>query len=86
MDAKRNIGSRCDQSGKINTIKTLNKIIGKEVFTSENTKGANGRSETELCIVQEFYLRLFDKQRKNGKRWFYNAVDSIFVGVEKLTL
>lgn len=86
MDAKRNIGSRCDQSGKINTIKTLNKIIGREVFTSENTRGNNGRSETELCIIQEFYLRLFDKQKKNGKRWFYNAVDSIFVGVEKLTL
>jgi hypothetical protein len=63
----RNTGSRCDQSGKKKTIDLLNLIVGKEEFTKENTRGV---SQQELCVQQEFILRNYERENKNGKTWF----------------
>jgi len=38
MTDPRSKGARCDQSGKSETIKLLNLIIGTEMFTSANRK------------------------------------------------
>lgn len=83
MDIKRNKGARCDQSGKIETIKTLNRIYGEERYSKENTKGIG---QLELCIRQEFSLRLFDMDKKNNKRWFLTPVEAVLINIEKLTL
>ena len=66
----RHTGSRCDQSGKKKTIVLLNEILGKNEYTKENTKGI---VQEELCILQEFILRNFDKEQKDGKTWFLNT-------------
>jgi hypothetical protein len=64
---QRHTGSRCDQAGKKKTIELTNKILGKEVFTKENTKGM---VQQELCIRLEFLLRNFERENKDGKTWF----------------
>jgi len=83
MNIKRHKGARCDQAGKIETIKSLNKILETETYNTENTKGIG---QTELCIRQEFTLRLYDSNNKDRKRWFLNPIEAILKNVEKLTL
>ena len=83
MDIKRNKGARCDQAGKMETIKTLNRIYGEERYNKENTKGIG---QTELCIRQEFSLRLSDIDRNNNKRWFLTPVEAVLINIEKMIL
>ena len=71
---KRHIGSRCDQAGKIKTIKLLNEILGDEVFDKENTRGI---VQEELCVRQEFLLRNLDKEGEDGKRWFLDVETAV---------
>ena len=67
MEDKRSKGARCDQAGKSETINLLNTIIGEPKYTSENTKK---RNKIEFCIIQEMYMRYFDKINKNNKQLF----------------
>ena len=83
MEDKRSKGARCDQSGKSDAIKTLNTIIGANKYTAENIKG---RNKIEFCVLQEMFLRYFDKTRKNGKRWFLNQSESIVNNIEKISV
>ena len=82
LDDKRSKGARCDQAGKSETIKLLNEIIDDTVYSSENTKG---RNKIEFCVMQEMYLRYFDKTSKNNKRWFVTPSEMIINGIEKLS-
>jgi hypothetical protein len=82
MEDKRSKGARCDQAGKSETIKLLNEIMGESVYSSENTKG---RNKIEFCVMQEMYLRYFDKTSKNNKRWFVTPSEMILNGLEKLS-
>lgn len=68
-DAKRNTGARCDEAVKSKKIQILNMIVGLEKYTKENTKGM---VQSELCSLQEFLLRYYNKTRKNNKLWFFN--------------
>ena len=79
MLSKRDTGARCDESGKTKSIETLNKIIGEDEYTKENTKilkDDKGKviqeaiGQIELCIWQEFILRYYDIIKKNNKKWF----------------
>ena len=60
-------GSRCDQTGKNATLNVLNKIVGYEKYTKENTNGLNVAT---MCVEQEFYLRFFNYIKKDGYYWF----------------
>jgi hypothetical protein len=66
----RNTGSRCDQAGKKKTIDVLNEIVGDKKYTKENTRGV---VQQELCILQEFILRNYERENKDGKTWFLNT-------------
>jgi hypothetical protein len=85
MDIKRkNAGARCDQQGKNVAIKMLDKILGKDAFDDEEIKSLN---KYEICIRQEFMLRLFDMQNKNNKRWLLTPIEAILLfEKEKVTL
>ena len=82
MEDKRSKGARCDQAGKSETIKLLNEIIGESMYSSDNTKG---RNKIEFCVLQEMYLRYFDKISKNDKRWFLSPSETIVNNIEKLS-
>ena len=79
MLSPRDTGARCDEAGKNKTMQILNQIIGEEKYTKENTKILKDEDKNvlqdavghvELCVMQEFVLRFFDKIRKNDKKWF----------------
>jgi superfamily II DNA or RNA helicase len=66
-DQKRNTGARCDNANKKVKIQTLNDIMGYVKYNEENTNRIN---ESELCSLQEFLLRKYNKDGKNGNAWF----------------
>ena len=83
MSDTRGTGARCDQSGKAEAIKLLNDIIGTDEnkFTKENSKE---KKKIEFCILQEMYLRYFNKINKNGKIWFLSPQKSSINKIEKI--
>lgn len=81
LDRKRHKGARCDQAGKADAIKTMNMIVGEEEYTSENTSNI---LQKEICVMQEFTLRIFDMERKDGKRWFFSPGQAALIDIEKM--
>jgi hypothetical protein len=86
----RDTGASCIESGKSKTLVVINKIIGKETYNKENTKiikDDNGNitqeavSESELCVLQEFILRKYNKDKKLGKLWFLTPDMAIHFGI-----
>ena len=68
VGGKRNSGSRCDQAGKQQILKTLSVIEKNPELVNDITlKKIN---TTQLCSEQEFRLRHYDSIKRNGKRWF----------------
>jgi len=87
LDSTRDTGARCDEAGKSKTLTLLNKILGAEKYTSENTKkivGGNGLVvqeailQTELCVIEEYYLRYFNFIEKNGLKWFFTPEMALY--------
>ena len=68
-----NSGARCDQGGKT-TAERLNYILGSKTYTEAQLKNI---SSIELCVLQEYLLRLNDYNKKNNKRWFLTPTEAI---------
>ena len=75
----RHKGTRIDQAGKNVTVKILNDILGKSEYTT-----SSDINQKQMCIMVEFYLRLYQKQMKNNKVWFLTPSEAILVNIEKL--
>jgi hypothetical protein len=87
MLSPRDTGARCDEAGKNKTMQILNQIIGEEKYTKENTKIVKDDNKNviqdavghvELCVMQEFVLRFFDRIRKNDKKWFLSPEMALY--------
>jgi hypothetical protein len=79
VNNSRDAGARCDQnSNKGKAIDILNSIVG--TYREPPSKNI---SQKEMCIIQELYLRLFDKERKNKKRWFLSPPEAVLTNIEK---
>ena len=76
---KRTKGARCDQSTKRDAIKTLNEILGQEKYDSKSEI-----SQKQICCIQEFLLRIYDRNNKNKKRWFLTPAEAILIDIEGL--
>jgi len=77
--SSRDTGATCIEAGKSKTIVILNKIVGSEKYTKENTKLIKddegnviqeATGETELCVLQEFILRKKNLHSSNKNLWF----------------
>jgi len=87
MSKKRDKGARCDQSGKSDAISVINTVLsmnpetqGDEyILTTENTKQ---RTQRELCVFQEFILRIFDRKSINGRKWFFTPCEALLCDIE----
>ena len=78
----RSKGVRCDKvSMKENSINLLNNIINAAIGSKINLYGMNENelSQKKICIIQEIYLRLFDEEQKNKKRWFLSPPEALLV-------
>ena len=51
-------------------------------YTPVNTKS---RNKLEFCVLQEMYLRFYDKINKDEKRWFLNPSEMIINNIEKIS-
>ena len=80
MTKKRHTGARCDQSGKAAAIKMMNLILGEDYYNSSSDV-----SQKEICVLQEFTLRMFNEERKNNKIWFLTSVEAVLINIEKET-
>ncbi|MEX0598050.1 MAG: hypothetical protein WD512_16295, partial [Candidatus Paceibacterota bacterium] len=69
----RNTGARCHQSGKPQAIKRLNDILGEKKMNATEAKGLH---IINLCIRQEFELRMFNRNKKENKIWFLNPTEA----------
>ena len=87
MTSSRDTGARCDEAGKDKTIKKINEILGIEKYTSENTKQKKDEKgnviheavgHTELCVIEEFMLRYYDRIKKENKKWFLTPSMAIY--------
>ena len=78
MTKKRHAGARCDQSGKNIAIKVLNNILEENKYTSDSDI-----QQREVCVLQEFTLRLFNKEKKNNKIWFLDSTEAVLINIEK---
>jgi hypothetical protein len=76
---KRTKGARCDQSTKRDAVKTLNEILGQEKYDSKSEI-----SQKQICCIQEFLLRIYDRDNKNNKRWFLTPAEAILIDIEGL--
>jgi len=76
---KRTKGARCDQSTKRDAVKTLNEILGQEKYDSKSEI-----SQKQICCIQEFILRIYDRNNKNNKRWFLTPAESVLIDIEGL--
>jgi hypothetical protein len=79
MEDKRSKGARCDQSGKADSLKLLNSILGETKYTPVNTKG---RNKVEFCILQELILRN-NNIIYTDKKWFLTPQEAIINNIEK---
>ena len=85
-------GARCDEEGKEKTIEKINRILGFEKFTKENTQmdKVNGQvvreaiSHNELCVYQEFLLRYYNTINKNGLYWFLSPEMALYHQVYRI--
>lgn len=73
ISKKRNKGARCDQASKAASIKILN-YLGEDQYTMKSPQ-----TRPELCIIQEFFFRKFDLEKKDGKRWFLRPVEAVLI-------
>jgi hypothetical protein len=74
----RDKGARCDQnSNKGKSLELLDSIVGTYQEPPDKKLYNN-----VICILQELYLRLFDKERKNKKRWFLTPSEAGLSGIE----
>jgi hypothetical protein len=76
---KRTKGARCDQSTKRDAVKTLNEILGEEKYDSKSEI-----SQKQICCIQEFILRIYDRDNKNNKRWFLTPAEAVLIDIEGL--
>jgi superfamily II DNA or RNA helicase len=91
----RDTGASCIEAGKSKTLATLNKIVGSELYTKENTKIIKDEDgnvlqeaigENELCVLQEFILRKYNKEKKDNKLWFLTPDMAILYKIYTPTL
>ena len=82
LEKKRHKGARCDQASKKESLEILNKILGENKYTSENTSNTN---HIQICIYQELYLRYFNEIKKNDNIWFLTPGNAILNNIEKIS-
>jgi hypothetical protein len=78
---QRTTGYRCDQKGKVDVLRDLNRTLGAERYTYEGT--ASIQSSRELCADQELLLRHYDTTGEQGKRWFLSLPEELLEGAQK---
>jgi superfamily II DNA or RNA helicase len=77
----RDLGARCDQNSKKgHALSILNEIVGSDMFSTQLDI-----PQKEICIIQEFYLRNFTREKRLNKHWFLNPAEAVLTNIEQYT-
>jgi hypothetical protein len=77
----RDLGARCDQNSKKgHALSILNEIVGSDMFSTQLDI-----PQKEICIIQEFYLRNFTREKRMNKHWFLNPAEAVLTNIEQYT-
>ncbi len=79
---RNNTGAKCDSAGKTDIIKLLNRILGREQYTSENTettKTQTGVSKIGLSVLIELLMREYTYGPKPLKRHMFLTPEQTIV-------
>jgi hypothetical protein len=77
----RDLGARCDQnSNKSKAIDILNSVVGKNVYSTKLDI-----PQREICVLQELYLRSFEREKRDKKHWFLSPPEAVMTNIEKFT-
>lgn len=69
LSTTNKVGFIVSQAGKAVLIQWLNTILGKTIYTKENT---NDMTKMGITVLLEMLLRLSSHVKKDGKVWFLN--------------
>ena len=75
----RNRGARCDQASKKGAMALVNLLAGRELMTLSRSL-----PQAVICVAQEFILRAYQEDNKDGKRWFSSAGFASFMKLETI--
>ena len=59
----------------------MNAIIGENKYTVETEM-----VQKQICVLQEMTLRIYNKERRDGKCWFLSAAEASLINIEKVSL
>ena len=80
LSKKRTLGARCDQAGKAASVKTMNHILGEKRYATSTPI-----SKRQICVMQEFTLRFYTKEKRQNKIWFLTPPEATITNIEKQT-
>jgi len=76
-------GVRVDTNqNKVDIIRRINSILGKQLYTTENTKTI---SQKGFCVILEMMLRQYTDDLVGGKIWFLDPEQAAYNNIVKLT-
>ena len=81
LSKKKNKGARCDQSTKQAAMKLLLSIVEEDHEYIGDEKDIN---RLQICIMQEIFFRLYNRNKKDNKIWFLSPVESNLCNIENL--
>ena len=72
---------------KSRAMKFLIDIVGEDKYKEEDwiDRKKPEKSLVKICIIQELYLRYFEKEHKDNKRWFLNPGETILTSIDKIS-
>jgi hypothetical protein len=77
----RDLGARCDQTSiKSKSIDNLNLILGSNIYSTQLDI-----PQRVICLLQELYLRSFEREKKDKKHWFLSPPEAVLTNIEKYT-
>jgi hypothetical protein len=79
MNNKRNKGAICGQADRKGNLNMLKKILNSDKYKNEYI------NKHILCIILEFILRIFNKNKINGKIWFLKSHESVLINIENIS-
>ena len=79
MFKPRHRGARCDQAGKGQSLRMLYDILLDDIDIPLNKE-----HQIVICILQEMFLRLYDEQKREERRWFLTPGIAALIKIETM--
>jgi len=83
MHNERNSGARCDSAGKTRIIEFLNHILGRSIYSQENTKTI---SHMGLCVILEMVMRHKTDETEGKRHWYITPEQAVLIKIKEIAI